>query len=480
MTIKTRATNHQQLFLFLKSINAAIKQHKLFVGLLLLATTLRAIVEITYRPDILFYGDSYFYIQDAHTLLPGSFHPAGYSFFLWLFLWTNKPAFATIAQHVLVLATACVIYAFILKLGLKKVFAVVAVLPILFDSYIINTESILMSETLTLVLYTLVLIIISWEKPNKRWQLISAGLLFAFVAITRSSAIVGLLPIVLFIIFNHWHKIHRLGDIIRPLGLFLAAALIPIVAYSGYDQIRAGSFSIDKKTSFFLYARLAQVASCQGLSIANQKLCDVRPISQRQNTSWYMWAPNSPLRTYDNGPAYDVNLKPLTSFDEQVLQQQWPTYIRSVAVETLRFFKPTRTTTIRDDPTKDIRFPTSAHWTTNTFLGNNSFTAKSAPSAFPSKLPHQRIARLLSKYYQPIYLPTIILGIGSIVTIVVACIKRNRWSLIASLFTSFALLQIIATAAAASLNYRYFIPVEELLWIGLILSTAALLQGEIS
>ena len=201
-------------------------------------------------------------------------------------------------------------------------------------------------------------------------------------------------------------------------------------------------------------------------------------MSQRPNTSWYLWNPHSPLRTFDNSPAYNVNLKPLAAFDVQVIKQQWPSYLQSVAVETLRFFKPTRTTTLKDDPTKDIRFPATAHWTANTFIGNSSFTAESAPSAFPTKLPHQTVANLLSRYYQKVYLPSIILGIGTILTLVVGVIKRNRWSIVAAFFTLFALMQVGATAAAASLNYRYFIPVEELFWIGLMISIATILRKD--
>ena len=176
--------------------------------------------------------------------------------------------------------------------------------------------------------------------------------------------------------------------------------------------------------------------------------------------------------------AYTVNLEPLNKFNSDVLRHQLPNYLLSSIEEFVRYFKPNMSTTIKDDITKDLKFPGQAHWTTNTFMGEKSFTPPISLSTVPNKLPSLRLDNFFTKYYQLIFMPNIILGLGSILSLVSFIIKRNTYSEISITFILFAAIQLLVTSAAASLNYRYFIPLKELFWLGTIFAILALVKGK--
>lgn len=447
----------------------------LFFSLLGLGIMLRVLATVAYQPAILFNGDSYFYLLDAHSLSPSSFHPLGYALFLRGLTWTGHLVFVVILQHTLGLLAAALLYGVLRKLTGRPWIAALGVVPILLDAYIISSEGMIMSESLTGFSYVVILSLSIWRAKEKVWPMVVAGCVLALAAITRSTAGLGIIPIVLFLVVDDGllSTAKRLPTLKRA-GIFVIACGIPLLVYCGYHAEASKGFTIDDKSSFFLYGRLAQIADCRELTGISLRLCDPKAVSDRSNTSYFLWDPASPLRRTLPGESYHVPMSPLKQFDTAVLSHQWPAFTASVAVETARYLKPERITGIKDDPLKDIQFPTSLPWTSTTFLASSTFTATGDQNVLPKRLPHAALSKRLAAYQRFGYISGIVLGLGVLISLVSTIFVRNRLVLIALLFITFGVLQLFSTSIGASFNYRYLLPVEELLWVGGVLSGVAM------
>src|SRR6185437_3238427 len=146
-----------------RSLAGLIGRHRLFSALLVAAAALRVVVQISYRPALLFYGDSIAYLANAAHLDPESIRPAGYPAFLRAVLAVHDLAVVPAVQHVFGLVTGGLVYALIRRLGGGPVAGSIAAAPVLFDAYDLNLEQHVLSEPLFTLLVVTALVVLLWR-----------------------------------------------------------------------------------------------------------------------------------------------------------------------------------------------------------------------------------------------------------------------------------------------------------------------------
>jgi hypothetical protein len=261
-----------------------IGRHRLFSALLVVAAALRVLVQISYRPALLFYGDSLAYLANASHLSPESIRPAGYPAFLRAVLGVHDLALVPAIQHVLGLVAGGLVYALVRRLGAGPVAGGIAAAPVLFDAYELNLEQHVLSEALFTLLVVVALVVLLWRSRPSLAACIVTGVLLAAAALTRSVGLALIAPALAFTIVR--------GGLLRTLAL-TAAFAVPLLGYATwYSTVPHGSFALTDHDGYFLYGRVGDFASCSGMRLAaaeRRVLCDPRPPADRPNPNYYVW-----------------------------------------------------------------------------------------------------------------------------------------------------------------------------------------------
>src|SRR5215469_16106306 len=124
-----------------------LRRHWLFALLLTLGVLLRVMAQVGYRPAILYY-DSPGYLGIYHLKLAAP-DPPGYPLVAHLLLDAfHDLAVLAVLNHLLGLAIAGLIYAVLLRRGVKPWMAALATVPVLLDGFQLLIEQMVMSEPL--------------------------------------------------------------------------------------------------------------------------------------------------------------------------------------------------------------------------------------------------------------------------------------------------------------------------------------------
>jgi hypothetical protein len=304
-----------------------------FATILLVAVVLRIIVTLAYRPALIF-PDSVDYLARAIDLTPSAWHPLGYPFFLRLLHPIGDITAVPVTQHFIVLVDGVLLYALLVRLGVKEWLAALGTAPLLLDAFQLNAEQWVLSEAWFETLLTLALVILLWNAKPKLWQCAVAGVLFSFAAITRFDGAIVLLPALAYVLL-------RRSGILRGLTLVLACVL-PIIAYAGwYDSVN-GQFTVSGFSGLFLYGRTSQIAECKGLTLPTYErpLCPSQPPGVRPVGNWYVSSLSSPARRLQAHDGKSPN-SILLSFDLTIIEHQPLDLANHVMDDFLRQYKPT-------------------------------------------------------------------------------------------------------------------------------------------
>jgi hypothetical protein len=259
-------------------------RHRLFSALLAVAAALRVLAAVSYRPALLFYGDSLSYLANASHLVPETIRPAGYPAFLRAVLVAHDLAIVPAIQHVLGLVTGGLVYALVRRLGPGPVAGSIAAAPVLLDAYELNIEQHVLSEALFILLVVLALVLLLWHERPSPSTCAAAGALLAAAALTRSVGLVLIVPAAAFALSR--------GGLLRTLAL-AAAFAAPLAGYATWSStVPHESFALTDHDGYFLYGRVADFASCSGLRLApaeRRVLCDPRPPAERPGPNDYVW-----------------------------------------------------------------------------------------------------------------------------------------------------------------------------------------------
>jgi hypothetical protein len=331
------------------SLLALAGRHRVFTGLLAAGLILRVVTFFAYRPALIYF-DSTRYLERMRDLEPGAVRPAGYPAFLKLLPADWELAVVPGVQHLFGLAIAVLLYAVLVRLGVRTLWAALATAPVLLDGYQLNIEQYILAETLFELLLVGGCVLVLWRRPAGLGAAALAGLLFAAALLTRANAIVAVVPalVALFILREHWS---------RPAAL-ATAFVLPVLAYAAWFESHHGHYGLNGYGGQFLYARVAQFADCDGLDVPEQQrvLCPAEPPDERPTIDEYMWA-------NDISPLYDLELRPgqrrpevAGNFARRIIRHQPLDYAEAVLADFAYGFSPTHSRRARDLPVSRWQF----------------------------------------------------------------------------------------------------------------------------
>lgn len=458
-----------------------LRAHAPFAILLVLGALLRILVTAAYFPAFEYVQDSFSYLHDADRLNPDLIRPVGYSVFLrGLSELSANLQIVPITQHLLALATAILVYAFVRHLGVGRWWGALAAAPLLLDAYQIDVEHFVLAETLFEALVVGGFVALLWHR-RPGWRSSSlAGLLLSAATVTRTVGLVLLVLalVVLLVRTRGW----------RVLAGFATACVVLLGSYGGWFRAEHGSLGLVAFDGYFLAGRVLPFADCSPLDLnpSERALCDPSPRAARMSSDWYVWNPGSPLRQpgRPDGPTREREAAYLA---RQVILAQPGDYARVAASDLVHYFAPTRRTGPLDNPVGAWLFPTQpvdGPWTRLyppgdpylydwTWPGTSVVRDGRIPARYGFGLERlyptldQGPATLLRDYQKGGFTPgpalALGLGLGLLAPVLGGRRRCHDLRLPAATLALAGLLCLLVPALTASFDFRYMLPALALL-----------------
>ena len=418
-----------------------LAENRLAVIVLGAGAALRGLVFFAYDP-FLWLPTSSGYIAAAGAVRPSEAHPWGYSGFLWLTGQGLGHREIVLIQHVLLLALAGLLYAFLVHLGVVRWLAALAVVPLSLSPLLANIEHRLLPDALFAVLVSAALLVLVWSRHRPAvFACAAAGLLAAAAGFVQLFGLVMIVPMVVFLIC-------RRAGVVR-LGALLIAFAIPLGGYLVWMHQVHGVYAFTTWRGKHLYARVAPFAQCDrlgSLGASQRLLCDSRPVEARPGPEWYLWAdPKAPARTLPDAV--------VLGFAQKTIAHQPLDYAKAVAGGTAHAFYPGQRQRRREPCIGNVGFPDSTQAACSTpGLGNAG--RLSHPVAINGSLAnglrwYARVDYLIG----PVFLACVVLTLLALLWRPGA--RGWRLRLDAALYASVGLTIMISAIATSNFNYRY-------------------------
>ena len=336
-----------------QAATAGLARHWLAAALLVAGLVLRILVQLAYRPA-LFYIDSARYLYNA-----GGMDPVGYKGPLRAILFlANFDAVAAV-QHLLGLAMAVLLYLVLLRRGVPRWLAALAIAPVLLDAYQLQIEQMVMPDVWFEALIVAGLAILLWPPGRAGWRrVLAAGLVLGSAATVAQVAEALLVPAVLYLLVagGSWRRGGWRQGLGKPAALG-AAFVAPILAYCAVSYLISGAFFLSHTGVTSFYGRAAAAADCGTLRLpaAERGMCPT-PAQQAQGADWLEYAAGSPIRPfYRNLPRDQVDNE-ISDFNHRVLSQQPERLLGAYARDVVKPFALTRDGTRGDTPISRWQF----------------------------------------------------------------------------------------------------------------------------
>ena len=471
-----------------------LRRHWLFATLLILAAALRAVVLVAYHPALIF-PDSVRYLQYAHNFTVGQWsadalRQSGYSVLIIPVMLLHDLWIIPLAQHLAGLATAVLVYAVLIRFGVRTWLAAVACVPVLFDPLQLVLEQYVLADVWTVFLVVAALVILVWprERPRGRpgetqeprkesWLPAAAcGLLLGLAVTFRDEMLIMIVPAALYVLVAVRPRRRLLTRLAALTGCFL----IPVVGYLGWFDASHGEWNFTTFSGAFLYGRVADFASCQGLNLPayEKPLCPTQPAALR-NADFYEWNPQSPQWTFQP-PAGMSRDAVVRNFSLRILRHQPLAYADAVARDFIYGFSPVRGAGPEKYSPAYLQFHTYVR-------PDRQAYASIAALGYPAPAVRPVLAAFLTDYGRWFYVPGpvfaagLVLGLGGLVA---AKVRRKPdktrrkpdkaiWAA-GLLFTASALLVLILLAASATFDWRYQLPQLSLIPVAAVLGVTAI------
>jgi hypothetical protein len=274
----------------LARLGALVRDHRALAGVLAAAALLRVAVGIEYRPALL-YTDSFFYLDLASRGDPVGIapeHPSGYPLFLDL-LWSPGRSLAPVAvvQHLAGLATGVLLYALLVRLGVRRGIAAAAAAVVLLDAYAVVLEQHVLTEALFCL--ALVASLVLAADAHRAWPALAAsGALLGLAATLRAGALFAVPAWLAYVLLRR-----------RSVPLAAAAALglaAPLLAYAIWHDAHTGRFGITQADGWYLYTRIAEIGDCREADVPDEgrALCGRTPRDDREGVYYHLVDSRSP------------------------------------------------------------------------------------------------------------------------------------------------------------------------------------------
>jgi hypothetical protein len=452
-------------------IGSVLTRHWLATILLTAGLVLRIITQLAYSPAIL-YIDSVKYLYNAWE----GADPVGYKLPLNVILSFGDLGTVAAFQHLCGLAMAVVIYVLLLRRGVNRWLAALAMAPILLDGYELQAEQTIMPDVIFLALIVAAFAVLLW-KPRAGWvTVIATGLIIGSAVTIREVGLFLIVPALLYLIFTRgdWPREELVGK-----GLAMVVAfIVPVLVYGCYDYATTGNFELSTKGS--AAGRMAVAVDCQTIKLpaAARRLCPTRA-EQKESPDWFDHAGNSPLLVRPAGVTPADEAVALSEFDHAVETQQPLRVVGSILRDSTRLFEVDRTASAAITPIYRWQFQThfpvfrgviEVRRTGTIVLGvqvhsNGLFHYHRLPSAWGGKAHvNKSLAAFLRSYqldggYTPgplLLLFTIFGFIGSLIALVTRWSSpRGRNTAYAALFSFVAAVGLLLVADLYVFSWRY-------------------------
>jgi hypothetical protein len=341
---------------------AGLRVHWPAATLLGLGLILRVMAQFAYRPA-LFYIDSVKYLYNAQ----GN-DPEGYKAPLRAILAVSNLNTVIVVQHLLGLAMAVVIYRLLLRRGVGRWLAALAIAPLLLDAYQLQMEQTIMPGTLFETLIVAGLAVLLWRParaaPGGRpagltpsWRaVIVAGLIIGASATVAQVGEALILPAALYLLVCGGGWRHA----IRKAAVMIVACALPILAYCAGSYVLTGDFFLSHSGVTSFYGRTAAAVDCATIRLTpiERGICPDAAEEARGN-DWLEFAPNAPVQAYyDHLPRAEVD-QAVTDFSRAVVRQQPVRVLKAYLRDVVKIYSDTRQTDTGDAPISRWQFRSS-------------------------------------------------------------------------------------------------------------------------
>jgi len=301
-----------------------LRRHWLFALLLALGVLLRVMAQVAYWPAILYF-DSPGYIYSSNQLNPAGQDPLGYLLAVRLLLGAFHDLAALAAfNHLLGLTIAGLIYAVLLRRGVKPWIAALATGPVLLDGLQLLIEQMVMSEPLFQFFAVLGITLLLWRPRPAPVAAAAAGVSFAAAALTRY---VGLPLVLAGLLYCVLAAARRFVPRLATAAALMVAFVLLMIGYAAYNDSVNGTFAVPSRpVSTGLYARVAASVACPRLSLPSDErpLCPPPGVVKPRGGSLpqgYARGTTSPLVTY-RPPNGETTRQVLNDFVKRAVFQQ--------------------------------------------------------------------------------------------------------------------------------------------------------------
>jgi hypothetical protein len=461
-----------------------LRRHWIFAALLVLGAVLRAVVLVAYHPALIF-PDSVRYLQYAHNFTAGhwsadALRQSGYSVLIIPVTLLHDLWIIPLAQHLAGLATAVLVYAVLIRFGVRTWLAAVATIPVLFDPLQLVLEQYVLADVWTVFMVLAALVVLVWrrERPGDTrkgsWLPAAAcGLLLGLAATFRDEVLIMIVPAALYVLVAVRPRRRLLTRMAALTGCFL----IPVAGYVGWFDASHGEWNFTTFSGAFLYGRVADFASCQGLNLPGYEkpLCPTQPTALR-NADFYTWNPQSPQWTF-RPPAGMSRDAVVRDFSLRILRHQPLAYADAAARDFLYGFSPVRGAGPEKYSPAYLQFHTYVR-------PDQQAYASIAALGYQAPTLRPGLAAFLTGYGRWFYVPGpvfaagLLLGLGGLV---ISKVKRRPDKAIRDaglLFAASAVLVLIPPAAFATFDWRYQLPQLSLIPVAAVLGVAAIARRQ--
>jgi hypothetical protein len=331
-----------------------VRLHWLAALLLAAGLALRVLAQVSYSPALL-YIDSVKYLYGAW---PGA-DPLGYDVPLKLILLVGNLGAVEAVQHLLGLAMAVALYAVLLRRGVPRWLAALAMGPVLLDAYQLQMESTIMPDVWFEAAIVAGLAVLLWmPRPTARIYLL-AGVILGLTATIRQVGEILIAPALVFLIAEVVVSAGGWRQALRKAAALIVAFVVPILAYCSASYATTGHFWLSRNGDEATYGRLAGLADCATLKLPSYErpLCPTAH-EQALGPDWLDHAADSPLRNYV-APAGMVRSQVISDFNKRVALQQPLRVAGRISSDAVKLFAVSRTTSPGDTPIARWQFRTT-------------------------------------------------------------------------------------------------------------------------
>jgi hypothetical protein len=465
-----------------------LRKHWLLALLIAAGLLLRVVTQVAYEPALLFIDSKkYLFGTEYSASAWGSFDPIGYTMLVLKPVLTfGNLGLVALLQHVLGLGMAVALYVLMLRRGVVRWLAALAVAPVLLDAYQLNAEQTIMPDVLFEALLVAGLVLLLWQPRPGLVVVILAGLALGTSAPVRQVGEALILPALVYVVAvaRGWRT-----RLLHGAVLFACFAL-PIVGYMSYAKIVLHyGFQMSNMGDAYLYGRTAHAADCATLKLPpdEQLLCPTPAQALELGVDGLVNNVNSPRVEYDiniETGVQDYNSPLQRQFAYAVIRQQPMRVIGDITRDSIKIFALTRDTVEGDTAIQRWQFQNTypVYPPGITLTGGNSATNLFAQAGGGGAARVRRPAAVALRDYQlhggytpgPVFLLALLAGIAGIFTFR----RRDPENLsMACLLVTGSAVAVLLGADLYEFSWRYQLPALVTLPIAGALGATAIARG---